>query len=118
MEIRASEIESTYRGKIMENTSDLVPAEIVEHPEFTTVGLRLDVETAEEMICETLTGVTATETDEGIKFRTTDGMLIAILTGTHYEEPAVEIHYRTAPASETATLKASRLRRALGPYID
>jgi len=102
----------------MEDTSELVPTEVIEHPEFTSARLRLDVETAEELICETLSSISATETDEGIKFRTSDGMLIAILTGTHYEDPAVELHYRTAPASETATLKARRLMRALGPYTE
>lgn len=90
----------------------------VDHPEFTTEQLALDAETAIEHVHEELKGVTATETDEGIKFRTTDGSLLAILTGTHYEEPAVELHYRTAPPSDTATLKAARLWRALEPYAE
>ncbi len=76
------------------------------------------MEAATEIILEALKGVSATETEEGIKFRTMDGMLIAILTGTHYEEPAVKLHYRTAPASETATLKARRLWRALESYAE
>jgi hypothetical protein len=93
-----------------------VPKGDVERAEFTTERLALEVEEARELICETLSGVTATETDDGIKFRTTDGSLIAILTGTHYEDPAVELHYRTAPASETETIKARKLWRALEPY--
>ncbi len=99
-------------------TSAPVPKEHVEHSEFTTESLALTVEMARELVCETLRGVTATETDEGIKFRTPGGTLIAILTGAHYEDPAVQIHYRTAPASETATLKARRLWRALEPYAE
>ena len=89
-----------------------------DYPEFTTEPLALDAETATEIVLERLEGVTATETDEGIKFRTTGGMLIAILTGTHYEEPGVDLHYRTAPASETATLKARRLWRTLESYAE
>ena len=100
----------------MDTTSTLIPVEDMKHSEFTTERLRLNVETATEIIRETLKGISATETDEGIKFRTMDGMLIAILTGTHYEDPAVELHYRTAPASETATLKARKLWRALESY--
>lgn len=100
----------------MATTSTPVPIETIERPEFATEQLRLDVEIATELIRETLNGVTATETDEGVKFRTADGTLIAILTGAHYEEPTVEIHYRTAPVSGTATLKARRLWRALEPF--
>lgn len=98
--------------------SEMVPKERVEHPEFTSERLALDADRARELVGETLGNVTATDTDEGVRFRTTDGTLIAILTGTHYEEPAVELHYRTAPASETATLKARRLWRAMEPYAE
>ncbi|MFB6130758.1 MAG: hypothetical protein ABEJ28_08065 [Salinigranum sp.] len=98
--------------------SALVPKANVEHPEFTTEGLTLDVESARDLICATLGGVTATDTADGVKFRTSDGSLVAILTGTHYEAPAVELHYRTAPPSESATLKARKVWRALKPYAD
>lgn len=94
------------------------PRESPVHEGFATETLALDAERAREVVCDELKGVTATETAEGIKFRTTDGTLIAVLTGTHCEEPAVELHYRTEPASETATLKARRLRGALSPYAD
>lgn len=96
--------------------SAVVPKEISENPAFTTERLSLDVDSATDVILRTLKGVSATETDEGIKFRTSDGMLVAFLTGTHYEDPVVELHYRTMPASDTATLKARRLWKALEQY--
>lgn len=87
----------------------------VEHPEFTTERLALDVQTATDLICDAVSGVTPTETTVGTKFRTQTGMLIAILTEAG---DGVDLHYRTAPASEPATLKARRLWRALRPYAD
>lgn len=92
-----------------------VPTGVVERPEFTTEHLAIDAERATEFVCDELKGLTATDTDEGVKFRTTDGMLVAILADSR-EAETVEFHYRTAPASETATLKAKRVWRALKPY--
>lgn len=96
--------------------SAAVPAEIAKNPAFAAERLSLDVDSATDVIRRTIKGVSATETDEGVKFRTPDGMLVAFLTGTHYEDPAVELHYRTAPASDTATLKAHRIWKALEQY--
>jgi hypothetical protein len=87
----------------------------VEHPEFTTEHLALDVETATDLLCAAVNGVTATETTVGTKLRTQTGMLVAILTEA---DDGVDLHYRTAPASEPATLKARRLWRALRPYAE
>lgn len=88
----------------------------VRHPGFATERLALDPETVVERIHETLGGVTATRTDEGMKFRTPDGTLVALVTvveESDAEEPTVLFQYRTEPASETGTLKARRLWRAL-----
>lgn len=82
-----------------------------EYPEFSTERLTLDVGMATELAHETLNGLTDTETDEGRKFRTMDGTLIAILSEAEGE--GVELHYRTAPESHPGTLKARKLRRAL-----
>ena len=101
----------------MTHSSDIVLKDEDRYSEFTTATLAIDRETAIGIVTETLGGVTATNTESGVKFRTTDGMLLAILT----EEPdgaTVEVHYRTAPASETATLKARKLWRALEPYAE
>ena len=100
----------------MATPSPPAPGEDNAHPEFTTERLRIDADTATEVVLEALGGVSATDTDEGIKFRTTDGSLIAILTGTHYEEADVDLHYRNAPPSETATLKARKLWRVLDEF--
>lgn len=93
----------------------LVRTDEIEHPEFTTERLALDAERATELIREAVKGVSATETPEGTKFRTRRGMLLAILTD---HESGVDLHYRTAPASESATLKARRIWRALRPYAE
>ncbi|MFB6136542.1 MAG: hypothetical protein ABEJ04_07255 [Halobacteriaceae archaeon] len=85
-----------------------------ERPEFETKRLHIDAARAREVVGDTLSGVTATETAEGVKFRTTDGSLIAVLTDA--EDGGVEVHYRTAPASSAGTRKGRRLWRALEPY--
>lgn len=82
-------------------------------PEFTVERLAVDAATATDRICESVGGVTATETTRGTKIRTQNGMLIAVVVGT---DEGCELQYRTAPASEPATLKARRLWRALRPY--
>ena len=97
-------------------TTSLVPTGDIAHPEFTTERLRLDAERATDVIQDRIGGLSSTRTDEGVKFRTMDGMLVAILTGAD-DESAVDFHYRTAPASEAATLKARKLRRGLEPYV-
>ena len=84
-----------------------------EYPGFETERLTLDVEEATDVIHETLEGLSATATDDGLKFRTASGTVIAILTETDHEEPAVDLHYRTRPSSSTVTLKARKLRRVL-----
>lgn len=93
-----------------------VPESVGARPAFETEQLDVDVERATELVCDTLEGLTATDTDEGITFRTTDGMLVAVLAGGRAEGAAAELHYRTEPASESATLKARRIRRALEPH--
>lgn len=85
-----------------------------ERPEFTTERLALDAAAATELICDAVGGVTATETPGGTKFRTQSGMLIAIVTEA--DEGTVDLQYRTAPASASATLKARRLWRSMRPY--
>jgi hypothetical protein len=100
----------------MATTSSLVTCGGIEHPEFAVEPLRVDGETARAVVLDALDGLSATGTDEGIKVRTTDGTLIAILTNERPDEPSVELHYRIAPVSETATRKAGKLCGALRPY--
>lgn len=95
------------------NDSELVRAAGVERPEFAVEQLTVDAATATELICEAVGSVTATETTRGTKIRTHNGMLIAVVTET---DDGSELQYRTAPASDPATLKARRLWRAMRPY--
>jgi hypothetical protein len=99
----------------MTRSSEIVLKDDDRYSEFTTEALTIDTETAIEIIMDTLGGVTATRTEAGVKLRSMDGMLLAILAAGADDSP-VEVHYRTAPASETATLKARKLWRALEPY--
>ena len=101
--------------------TEVLDGSTVQHPGFATERLALDPETVVERVHETLGGVTATRTDEGTKFRTPDGTLVALLTvvdeagedGEDGDEPSVLFQYRVEPASQSGTLKARRLWRAL-----
>lgn len=101
----------------MDDTPTVVPdGSPARHPGFAAERLALDPETVVERIHETLGSVTATRTDEGMKFRTPDGTLVALLTaieGDDEDDPTVLFQYRTEPPSESGTLKARRLWRAL-----
>lgn len=96
-------------------SSELVTTDSPEHPEFRAVSLSLDPDTALEHIAETLKGIALNESDAGIKVRTTRGDLLAIVE-TGPEEESTVLHYRTAPASETMTLKARKLYQSLEPF--
>jgi hypothetical protein len=91
-------------------TSPTAPTLGDARPEFDTERLALDVATATERVHETLAGLTATETPEGIRFRTRDGTLLAVLHGS---ADGVDLHYRAEPAALPATRKARKLRTAL-----
>lgn len=102
----------------MATATALRPVAHPAHPEFTVEPLHVDVETATTVVCDALPGVSATATAEGVKVRTTGGTLLAILTGDQPQAPGVELHYRVAPASDTATRKARKLHEALAAYAD
>lgn len=89
-----------------------------ERDEFTTVELILGEARAAEIVHSTLKGLTSTPTEGGLKFRTSEGMLVALLRECEQPSPGVQslLEYRTAPASEAATRKARKIRTALEPY--
>lgn len=95
--------------------SELVSTEQPEHPEFSTVVLTLDRETALDRICEELKGIALNESAEGTKIRTTRGDLLAIVEDERSGDGSI-LHYRTAPASETTTLKARKIWRTLDAF--
>lgn len=87
-----------------------------EYPGFETERLTLDIEEATDVIHDTLAGLSATETDDGVKFRTVDGTLLAILAEADPDEQTAELHYRTGPGSTTGARKAQKIGRVLDPH--
>jgi hypothetical protein len=93
----------------------IVPKPETDRPEFDRVLLTADVDSAVTLATERVKGLATTETDEGVKFRTTDGTLVAIVDATTDGPAAAQstLSYRTGPASSDATRKARRLWAAL-----
>lgn len=89
--------------------------EALERPEFESVDLDIDTDETRRYIEEAMKGLAASETKDGVKYRTTDGMLVAVVgrrpTGSGNVKS--KLAYRTAPASESATRKASKIHDAL-----
>lgn len=94
---------------------EIAPRTDDDHPAFATDRLSIDFQTATDLLRDAVNGVTATPTDEGVKVRALDGMLLGVVTD---DDGAATLHYRTAPPSEPATLKAERLRETLREAAD
>lgn len=92
--------------------------ELQARPEFETVDLDIDVDEAHRHVTEAMRGLNASESEEGTKFRTSDGMLVAIVGSDSRErgDDKTRLVYRTAPPSEPATRKARKVLEALEPY--
>lgn len=90
----------------------------LERPEFETVDLDITAEEVHRHIDEAITGLSTSEDSDGMKVRTTDGMLVAVIAHRYTGSGDVKstLAYRTEPASEFATRKAKKLVEALGPY--
>jgi len=99
-------------------TAGLVPAGESSRPEFRTVHVSIEPSAAVDRICGRLKGCVATETPTEITIRTTRGELLATLKPGQGEDGGSILQYRTAPASQTATLKARSLWRALEPFAE
>jgi len=83
-------------------------------PEFESVDLEIAVDAAHRHVTDAIRGLNAAESEEGRKYRTSDGMLVAILgTGRDGAGENATLVYRTAPPSETATRKARKVFEAL-----
>ena len=94
------------------------PEEIRTRPEFETVDMDIDVDEAKAMIDDTIKGLTASETDAGTKYRTRDGMLVAIIgpRPTGSGDTKATLAYRTDPPMELASRKGRKLFEALHPH--
>jgi hypothetical protein len=100
----------------MSETPTTVDGAPPDHPGFVTERLTLSPQAVVKRIEETIGGVTASRTDNGMNFRTPGGTLVALLTPEpEGDEPTVLFQYRTEPEWESETLKARRLWRALEP---
>ena len=88
-----------------------------ERPEFTAVPLTVDAAEARDRVQRSLKGLSATETENGIKLRTTGGMLVAVVGDrSGSDEAEAELAYRTAPPSELATRKGRKVFEALEEF--
>lgn len=94
----------------------MTPDDALDRPEFESVALAIDLDAARDRIEETIRGLATSETDEVVNYRTRGGTLVAVV-GAPADRDGATLAYRTAPASEPATRKASRLREALDPAI-
>ena len=94
------------------------PEETLERPEFESIDLDVPVDEARRAIGEAMAGLHDAETDEGIRYRTSDGMLVAVLAARHSGSGDMKatLAYRTEPASENATRKAGKVFEALQPH--
>jgi hypothetical protein len=97
----------------------MTPADtVLSRPEFETVDLDVAVDDVHRRIAKTVKGLRAAETDEGTKYRTTDGMLVAIVgpRPSGSGDTRAQLAYRTAPPSESATRKAAKVSEALAEH--
>lgn len=86
-------------------------------PEFESIDLDIGVEEADRYVEEAIKGLSVAESEEGWKYRTTDGMLVAIISEHDSGgDGTTELAYRTEPAFEPATRKARTLFEALQPH--
>jgi hypothetical protein len=89
----------------------------LERPEFGSVELGIDPEETDRRIEETIKGLSTSQTPEGVNYRTRDGMLVVIVGPADGDEAKARLAYRTEPASEPATRKASKILAALEPQV-
>ena len=84
-------------------------------PEFATMPLEISVDEAIDEVHDAVKGLHGTPTPVGVKVRTTDGMLVAVVRESERDDDAVSsrLSYRIEPASELATRKAQKIATAL-----
>jgi hypothetical protein len=86
-------------------------------PEFESLGLAIDEAETRQQVERAVRGLATSETDDGVRYRTLGGMLVAIVRPQSGDDDAQsELAYRTAPASDPATRKASKIVDALMPH--
>lgn len=88
-------------------------------PAFAAVDVTLPVEETMRLVQAFLKGLHATETREGMRFRTDDGMLVAVVRERALDRgvPGTRVEYRTGPPSLLATRKGEKVRETVLPYV-
>jgi hypothetical protein len=88
-------------------------------PEFESVDLRIDPDETHRYIEQAVKGLSTADADDVVKYRTTDGMLVAIVGArpAGSETANATLAYRTEPAVESATRKAAKIRDALEAHV-
>jgi hypothetical protein len=85
-------------------------------PEFEVVDLDVDPDETRRRIEEAIKGLTTSETEAGVNYRTRGGTLVVVVGPGSDGGAGTSIAYRTAPPSEQATRKASKIAEALRPH--
>ena len=104
----------TYFFVVMSSIDDAL-----DRPEFDVMALDIGVDEAHQHIQDAVKGLTEAASAEGLRYRTHDGRLVAILaeaaSGTADE--SATLAHRTAPLSESATRKARKIHDALESHV-
>jgi hypothetical protein len=89
--------------------------ETLSRPEFETVDLDVGVDEIDRTIREAIKGLAVAEAEHGRRYRTTGGMLVAVVAPrpSGSGDTMATLAYRTAPASESATRKARKVSEAV-----
>jgi|GEM_PF-3104354 len=93
--------------------------ETLSRPEFEIVDLAVDVEAVDRAIEEVIKGLVASDVEYGRKYRTMGGTLVAVVAPRPSDggDATAALAYRTAPASESATRKATKVFEAIQPHV-
>jgi hypothetical protein len=89
--------------------------ETLSRPEFEIVDLAVDVEAVDRAIEAVIKGLVASDVEYGRKYRTTRGTLVAVVAPRPSDggDAKTALAYRTAPASDSATRKATKVFEAV-----
>jgi len=84
--------------------------------EYETVALQIDTDEATALITDQIKGLNLSDSEEGVKLRTSDGLLVAVLRET--EDDGSELRYRagTSLTAGPSTRKSQKIRELVEEY--
>lgn len=93
--------------------------ETLSRPEFEIVDLDVGVEATDRRIGEAIKGLVTSDVEHGRKYRTMRGTLVAVVASRPADGDGAKaaLAYRTAPPSESATRKASKVFEAVQAHV-